>query len=79
VGAQSDPVPFAEPACPAGLSEPTIDAMLEELGDDSRQLNRRYVAEELRSTRLGGTVAAWCALDGVMREIHRRNQERREA
>lgn len=73
--ARYDLVPFPEPAWLAGHSEANIDGMLVVLGDDARQLYRRYLADEVRATRPGGLLPAWRAFDRAMCEIQRRKRE----
>ena len=75
MGTKSDLGQFPEPAWLAEHSEPNIDAIVALLGDDARQLYRRYLADEVRSMRPGGTLPAWRALDRAMCELCRRNRE----
>lgn len=77
MSARSVLVPFPEPAWLAGHSEPNIEAILVALGDDARQLYRRYLADEVRAMHPGGVLPAWRAFDRAMCEIHRRNREGR--
>jgi hypothetical protein len=73
VAARRDPLPFPEPAWLIGHSEPNIDAILGSLGDEARQLYRRYLADEVRAMRPEGILPAWRAFDRAMCEIRRRN------
>jgi len=73
MSARRDLVPFPEPAWLAGHSEPNIDAILAALGDEARQLYRRYLADEVRAQRPEGILPAWRAFDRAMCEIQRRN------
>lgn len=75
----SDPLPFPTPAWLVEHSEPHIDAVVEGLSDESRQLYRRYLAEEVRSVTPSVILPAWRAFDRAMCEVLRRNKERREA
>jgi hypothetical protein len=75
---QRDIVPFPEPSWLAGHSEPNIDALLVALGDEARQLYRRYLADEVRAKRSSGMLPAWRAFDRAMCEIRRRNTGERE-
>jgi len=68
---------FAEPAWLGGHSEANIEAMLGILGDDARQLYRRYLADEVRMMRPEGMLPAWRAFDRAMCEIQHRNSGRR--
>jgi len=77
VPAHRDLVQFPEPAWLAGHSEPNIEAILVELGDEARSLYRRYLADEVRDMRHGGILPAWRAFDRAMCEIQRRNGEGR--
>lgn len=66
------------PAWLAAHSEPNIEAMLASLGDEARQLYRRYLADEVRAMRPEGLLPAWRAFDRAMCEIRRRNGEGRQ-
>lgn len=66
---------YPEPGWVARHSEANIDAMLAVLGDDARQLYRRYLADEVRTMRLDGMLPAWRAFDRAMCEIQHRNRE----
>ncbi|HEY5196277.1 MAG TPA: hypothetical protein VIJ51_04570 [Solirubrobacteraceae bacterium] len=73
-----DPERFPEPAWLAGQSDPVIEGMLEVLSDEARGLYRRYLAEEIRSTRSSGPGRPWRAFDRALFEVLRRRQEERE-
>ena len=77
MGARHDLLLFPEPTWLAGHSEPNIEAILCALGDEARQLYRRYLADEVRSMRPEGILPAWRAFDRAMCEIRRRNKEGR--
>jgi hypothetical protein len=79
VVARCDLLPFPEPPWLAGHSEPNIDAIVVALGDEARQLYRRFLADEVRTQRPGGMLPAWRALDRAMCEIARRNREGRRS
>ena len=79
MGVFPDPIPLPEPAWLAGASDPVVEGVLEELSDEARQLYRRYLADEVRSTRPSGPGRAWRALDRALCEVLRRRQEAREA
>jgi hypothetical protein len=78
VVARRDLVGF-EPSWLAHHSEPNIDAIVGVLGDEARQLYRRFLADEVRSQRPGGLLPAWRAFDRAMCEIARRNTGRRRS
>ena len=58
-------------------SEANIDAMLSVLGEDARQLYRRYLADEVRTMRADGLLPAWRAFDRAMCEMQQRTREGR--
>ena len=53
-------------------SEPNIEAMVGVLGDEARQLYRRFLADEVRAQRPAGLLPAWRAFDRAICEIERR-------
>ncbi len=71
-------MPSPEPPWLSGHSEPNIDALVAALGDEARELYRRYLADEVRAKRPVGMLPAWRAFDRAMCEIRRRNKEGRE-
>lgn len=53
-------------------SEPNIDEMVAVLGDETRQLYRHFLADEVRAQRPAGLLPAWRAFDRAICEIERR-------
>jgi hypothetical protein len=70
----SDPLPLPQPAWLAAHNEPTIEAMLELLCDETRRLYRQYLGEEVRAMR-PGILPAWRAFDRANLEMLRRNTQ----
>jgi hypothetical protein len=77
MGAFPDPVAFPMPAWLAGHSEPNIDDIVQQLGDETQQLYRQYLADEVRAERRPGVHPALRAFDRATVEMLRRNKERR--
>jgi len=75
VGGHHDLLESRDPSWLARHSEPNIDAMVGVLGNEARQLYRRFLADEVRAQRPAGLLPAWRAFDRAMCEIERRTRE----
>jgi hypothetical protein len=76
MGAFPDPLPLPMPTWLVGHSEPNIDAIVRQLGDEMQRLYREYLADEVRAQRRTGMHPALRALDRTTLEMLRRSKER---